>query len=147
MLSPRHGPDAAGGVVAVDSVRSVGVDAHYVGDVLPTYSGQDDEVSSNGGDYRTPELPSPLQTGVKAGEDPILSSASLCRRRLEEADGETNGIGSKKGAISSGDAAAAAAIPTVAGVDEPLMLVSEEEYARVSFDDSLILWRHNLADS
>lgn len=140
MLSPRHAPDDAGGGVAVDSVRPAGADVHYVGDVLPSYSGQDEEVSSNGGDYKTPELPSPLRTGVRAGGDPILSSASLCQRRLEEADGRTNGIGSTRGSVAGGDAAA---IPTVAGVDGPLMLVSEEEYARVSYDVSLVWWRQH----
>lgn len=134
MLSPRHGPDAAGGGVAVDSVRSAGMDAHYA-TADAAEIGQNDEVSSNGGDYQTPELPSPLRTNVRAEADPVLASASLCQRRLEEADGGTNGIGSTRGAVAGRDGAA---VPTVERVDGPLMLVSEEEYARVSYDDYFV---------
>lgn len=72
---------------------------------------------SDGGDSDvcpTPELSSPLRSA---------GSAALCRRRLEEADGEGYGGG--------GDEKEAVAAELTA-CDGPLELVSEEEYARVS---------------
>lgn len=62
----------------------------------------------------TPELSSPLRSA---------ESAALCRRRLEEVDGEGYGDGEDEK-----DTAAA----ELNACDGPLELVSEEEYARVS---------------
>lgn len=65
----------------------------------------------------TPELSSPLRSA---------GSAAICRRRLEEADGEGYG-----GGEDDEEAAVATAAESTA-CDGPLELVSEEEYARVS---------------
>ncbi|CAM9360095.1 unnamed protein product [Pylaiella littoralis] len=70
---------------------------------------------SDGGDSDvcpTPELSSPLRSA---------GSAALCRRRLEEADGEGyDGGGDEKEAVAA----------ELTACDGPLELVSEEEYAR-----------------
>lgn len=80
----------------------------------------DDDSDDDSDKCPTPELSSPLRS---------TGSAALCRRRLEEADGD-GGRGGDESEMSG-----------VAASSGPLDFVSEEEYARVSGGDVHSSWQ------